>query len=82
MTNFDIEIQAINSQWIPFIKKFVHHNNYLPNITNVRLTYARGFEVTMLKEVERTPYGFVFFEKACVPNKIKKIPKTELIESE
>jgi len=48
----------------------------------VRLTYARGFEVTMLKVEERTPYGFVFFEKACVPNKIKKIPKTELIESE
>jgi hypothetical protein len=32
----------------------------------------------MVKEEKRTPYGFVFFEKACVPNKIKKIPKTEL----
>jgi len=54
MTNFDIEIQAINNQRIPFIKKFIHHNN-LSNIRNVRLTYSRGFEVTMLKEEERTP---------------------------
>ena len=30
----------------------------------MRLTYARGFEVTMLKEEKRTPYGFVFFEKS------------------